>query len=105
MRPELYCPICYNKDDIELKDDIYTCSHCGVFKIDEKLRDFVGCYKVDKNWRLKIRYIVKKHFLETKPNGFDLYKSSDFRDKMNNALSVENVSDVLIELKNNKIQH
>lgn len=44
----------------------YSCPFCGLFNIDVESEDLLlNCPDViDDEWRLKIRYKVKKHFLE-----------------------------------------
>ena len=73
MIPKLFCPICYNTETLKLEGDIYTCGHCGIYKLNSKLFDFVRTNKIDKNWRLKIRYVVKKYFIDTEPEPFTNY--------------------------------
>lgn len=59
----IICPICNNKEKVTLENRIYECQICGLYKIDYEAEDLVNnCPDIiDEEWRLKIRYAVKKN--------------------------------------------
>lgn len=95
----LKCPLCFNRENFKKVELGYSCPFCGLFNIDNESEDLLlNCPDViDDEWRLKIRYKVKKHFLEKprKPNVRQLpyVIRKDKLEEINNALSVPNLLD------------
>ncbi len=62
----LKCPLCFNRENFKKVELGYSCPFCGLFNIDIESEDLLlNCPDIiDDEWRLKIRYKVKKYYLE-----------------------------------------
>lgn len=90
----LKCPLCFNKKDFKKVELGYSCPYCGLFNADiESENLLLNCPDIiDDEWRLKIRYKVKKYFLEElrKPHMCELpyVIRKDKLEEINNAINV-----------------